>query len=334
MQNPPWTPPELLKISGSYWSACTLHAGVKLGVFTSLSAGPLTATELAAQLALDERGLAMLLDALAALELLAKEQTGYRATPFARQFLSADSADYLGHILMHQHHLVDSWARLDESVRTGAPSRRRVSHDADEIERESFLLGMFNLAMHLAPQVVKQIDLSGRSRLLDLGGGPGTYAIHFCQQNPQLQATIFDLPTTRPIAEATVGRFALQERIRFVAGDFQHDSLSGSYDVAWLSHVLHGEGEAGCRRMLQKTADHLEPGGMLLVQEFILDDSRDRPLFPALFSLNMLLCTPHGKAYSEGEIRTLLEAAGFEQVARLALELPNGAGVMCGLKPR
>ncbi len=332
MQNMTWSPPELLKMSGSYWETCALHAGVKLDLFTPLSEEPATAAELASLLALDERGLGMLLDALAALELLNKDGESYQATLFASQFLSANSSGYLGHIIQHHHHLVESWARLDEVVRSGEPSRRRVSHAADEIERESFLLGMFNLAMLLAPLVVKRIDLAGRKQLLDLGGGPGTYAIHFCQQNPELQATIFDLPTTRTIAEKTIRQFDLQDRINFVAGDFQDDSLSGCYDVAWLSHVLHGEGEKGCANMLQKTVAVLESGGLLLVQEFILNDSRDSPLFPALFSLNMLIGTPQGKAYSEGEIKALLEAAGLENVERLPMELPNGAGVMCGRK--
>ena len=332
MQNVSWTPPELLQMSGSYWSTCALHAGVKLDLFTPLSEAPASAAALAARLDLNGRGLAMLLDALAALELLSKDGQDYQATPFATQFLSTRSSAYLGHIILHHHHLVDSWARLDEAVCSGQPVRRRVSHGSDELERESFLLGMFNLAMLLAPQVVKQVDLGKRKRLLDLGGGPGTYAIHFCLQNPELQATVFDLPTTRPIAEQTIAQFNLQERIKFVAGDFQHDSLAGGYDVAWLSHVLHGEGDEGCANMLQKTVAVLEPGGLLLVQEFILDDTRDKPLFPALFSLNMLLGTPQGKAYSEAEIRSLLETAGLKTVERLPMELPNGAGVMCGRK--
>lgn len=332
MQNIDWTPPELLNMSGSYWSACALHAAVKLDLFTPLSNDPASAAVLATRLSLNERGLVMLLDALVALELLSKEGQNYQAAPFASKFLSTNSSGYLGHIILHHHHLVDSWARLDEAVRSGQPARRRVSHDSDERERESFLLGMFNLAMLLAPQVVKQVDLAKRKRLLDLGGGPGTYAIHFCLQNPELHATIFDLPTTRPIAEKTINQFNLQERINFIAGDFQKDSLTGRFDVAWLSHVLHGEGEEGCANMLRKTVAALESGGLLLVQEFILDDTRDGPLFPALFSLNMLLGTPQGKAYSETEISALLEAAGLEAVKRLPIELPNGAGVMCGRK--
>lgn len=328
-----WSPAELLKMSGGYWQACALHAGVKIDLFTPLSHAAATTGELAGQLDVNERGLGMLLDALAALRLLEKNGDCYHATVFAGQFLARDSADYLGHILLHHHHLVDSWARLDEAVKHGRPVRQRVSHEAEQAERESFLLGMFNLAMLLAPLVVEQVDMSGRHHLLDLGGGPGTYAIHFCRQNPQLKATVFDLSTTRTIAEATIRHFKLEDRIDFVAGDFQADPLIGRYDAAWLSHVLHGEGQQGCERMLRKTVAALEPGGILLVQEFILGDSRDQPLFPALFSLNMLLGTPEGKSYSEGEIRSLLESSGLCQVERLNMNLPNGAGVMRGIKP-
>jgi hypothetical protein len=327
-----WNPAELLKLSGSYWSTCALHAGVKLDLFTPLATGSLTAAELAAKLTVPVRGLAMLLDALAALQLLDKEGDRYAATPFAGKFLSRSAPGYLGHIILHHHHLMESWSRLDEAVREDTPVRRRVSHEPSAEERESFLMGMFNLAMLNAPKVAAQVDLSGRRRLLDLGGGPGTYAIHFCQQNPQLQGVIFDLPTTRPFAEATLKRFDMAGRIRFAAGDFLAGPIPGGFDVAWLSHVLHGEGPEGCAQLLANAVSALESGGLLLVQEFILDADRAAPLFPALFSLNMLLGTPQGKAYSEPELNELLQEAGLVEVKRLAAALPNGAGIMAGRK--
>ena len=332
MSHPAWTPAELLNMSGSYWLSSALHAGVKLDIFTPLSAAALSAAALAERLNCSERGLTMLLDALAAMELLEKESELYRSSPFAAECLASSSAGYLGHIIRHHHHLMGSWLQLDESVRSGQPVRNRLSHEGEAVERESFLLGMFNLALQQAPAIAERIDLGGRTRLLDLGGGPGTYAVYFCRRNPALRATIFDLPTTRDFAEQTVRRFGLQDRIDFLAGDFQQDPVRGGYDVAWLSHVLHGEGAAGCAALLDKTVAALEPGGRLLIQEFILDDRRDRPLFPALFSLNMLLVTPHGQAYSESELRTMLAAAGLEQIERLPIELPNGAGIMSGRK--
>lgn len=333
MENGQWNPGTLLQLSGSYWATCTLHAGVKLDLFTPLAREELTAAQLAADKGLDDRALLMLLDALAAMGLLEKSEGHYRAVPAAGHFLSKDSKTYLGHMIMHHHHLVQSWSRLDEAVRSGTPVRDRVSHQPTAEERESFLMGMFNLAMLNAPKVAPALNLDGRRKLLDLGGGPGTYAIHFCQANPQLRAIIFDLPTTRPFAEQTVVRFGLSERIEFAAGDFTADPLPDGCDVAWLSQVLHGESPASAAKMVRRAAEALLPGGMLLIQEFILDAERASPEFPALFSLNMLLGTPLGQSYSEPEIACMLQQAGLERIERIPLDLPNGVGVMVGYKP-
>jgi SAM-dependent methyltransferase len=330
MEKPTWNPAELLKLSGGYWSTCALHAGVKLDLFSHAG----TATEVARATAGDSRGVAMLLNALTALGLMDKEGDRYTPTPFAVEFLSRTSPRYLGYIIMHHHHLMSGWSRLDESVLNGAPIRRRVSHDGDESERESFEMGMFNLAMLNAPCVVPRIDLHGRRRLLDLGGGPGTYAIHFCQANPELTAIVYDLPTTRPFAEKTIASFGLGDRISFHEGDFISDDVPAGFDVAWLSHILHGEGPEGCAVTLRRAVAALEPGGMLMVQEFILDNDMAGPLFPALFSLNMLLGTPQGRSYSQGELEDMMTAAGVGSIRRLELNLPNGAGVLAGIVER
>jgi len=118
-----------------------------------------------------------------------------------------------------------------------------------------------------------------------------------------------------------------------VAGDFISGDIPGQYEIAWLSHILHGEDPVGCAVILKKAAAALEPGGMILVQEFILDDSLDGPVFPALFSLNMLLGTPKGQAYSQQQLFDMLSAAGAIEMRRLPLDLPNGAGVIAGWMP-
>ncbi len=333
MEMKQWNVADLLQFSGGYWGACAVHAGVKLDLFTPLAERRHTAEGLAKLLKNDVRGLAMLLNALAAMGLLEKRGDDYGATAFAAEFLARTSPAYVGYIIMHHHHLMASWAHLDEAVKKGSPIRQRDSHDDDEAVRESFEMGMFNLAMQIAPQIVSRVDLSGRRRLLDLGGGPGTYAIHFCQHNPALTAVVYDLPSTRRFAEQTIDRFGLGQRIRFEAGDFDRDDIQGSFDVAWLSHILHSAGQSGCAAILKKAVTALEPGGMILVQEFILDDAMDGPPFPALFSLNMLLGTPDGQAYSKGQIFAMLAAAGVGDLRRIPLELPNGAGVIAGTVP-
>jgi hypothetical protein len=327
------TPDDLLRLSNNYWSACALHAGVKLDLFTPLSACPFTAPDLADLIGCDERGLAMLLTALAAMGLLEKVEDAWSANAYAAEFLSAVSPHYLGHIIRHHHFLMVSWAHLDEAVRDGAPIRERYAPADHAVTRESFELGMFDLAMLNAPRIVSGIDLSGRGRFLDLGGGPGAYAVHFCLNNPGLTAVVFDLPSTRPFAEDSIARFGLSDRISFTAGDYLADDIPGRYDVAWLSHILHAEGPRECAVILEKAVSVLDPGGVILVQEFILDETEDGPLYPALFSLNMLQGTKSGRAYSEGRLVEMLTAAGIRELRRLSIELPNGAGIIAGKVP-
>ena len=328
-----WNPGELLQLSGGYWSACALHAGVKLDIFTQLVERPLSVGELAGILGTDTRGLRMLLNALTALELTEKRGDYYTSTPFSDMFLSRTSPQYLGHIILHHRHLMASWSRLDAAVISGNPDNERVSQANDGEVRENFEMGMFNLAMQVAPQMVQQIDLTGRRRLLDLGGGPGTYAIHFCKHNPDLKAVVYDLPRTRPFAEQTIDRFDLTDRIAFVEGDFMNEEIQGRYDVAWLSHILHGAGPEGSAVVLEKAVASLEKGGLIMIQEFILDDNLCTPLFPALFSLNMLLGTPAGQSFSLSELFEMLTAAGVTDLRRLPMDLPNGAGVIAGAIP-
>jgi hypothetical protein len=330
MSGDEWSPGRILQLSGSYWETCTLHAAVKIGLFTLLGDDSLDGEEIARRVKGDSRGVSMLLNALTVMGLLSRSGGQYANTHAARSFLSSDSRQYLGHMIMHHQHLVESWARLDQAVLSGEPIRDRPNLSPEEF-LESFLLGMHTLAMQLAPQVVEAVDLSDRRRLLDLGGGPGTYAIHFCLRNPALGATVFDLPTSQPVAEKTIGDFGLADRIDFRAGTYLEDELPGGYDVAWLSHILHGESPGACRSIIDKAVSALQPGGMILVHEFILDDQTGGPLFPALFSLNMLLGTAGGQAYSEGELREMMSGAGIREIRRLPFLGPNASGLIAGI---
>lgn len=313
-----WNPQTLLGLSNSYWQVCVLHAAVKLDLFSILDGKSMQVWQLANKIGADRDGLERLLTPLVAMELLLKEKERFSCTRSAAIFLSRQSPLYLGHIIQHHRQLMASWAHLDEAVKSGGPVRRPYAGDDPEW-RSNFLLGMDELAMLIAPKLVGKIDLSGRRRLLDLGGGPGTWAIQFCKKNPQLQATVFDLPTSRPFAEETIDRFDMQQRITFETGDFLREHLTGGYDVAWLSHILHGEGPQEVSTILDKVAAVLKPGGLLLIHDFVLDDDGSGPLFPALFSLNMLLGTADGRSYSGSELFEMLRAAGFEDAQRLDL---------------
>lgn len=324
-----WHPGELLSTSSAYWRGCTLQASVRLRIYSKLAAGPLTGPELATEIGSEVRATLLLLDALSAMGLLKKKADTYENTQEAQNFLVESSQNYMGHIILHHHHLLDGWAQLGYAVQTGEPVTRRSY--GQEIERESFLMGMFNLASQIAPQIADQIDLSGCKRLLDMGGGPGTFAIHFCKANEGLEAVIFDRPTTESFARNTISRFDLDDRIDFLAGDFLADPVSGGpYDVAWLSHVLHSNTLEQCQQLITKCVGSIKKGGLILIHDFILDDAKDGPEFPALFSLNMLLANNSGRSYSQKEICDMLQDAGVTHPQRHSFRAKNDSSIIYG----
>ena len=329
-----WNPGTLLEVSGYYWKTCALHSGIKLGIFTAIGSDTLSCDDITKKLGVNKRGLSMLLNALSAMKLLVREGEGYANSTPALTYLSKGSSQYIGYMIQHHHHLMESWQKMDKAIIEGGPIRGRASF-SDEEWRESFLMGMFNMAMAIAPKLSKELDLSGCKRLLDFGGGPGTYAIHFCLANPGLSASVYDLETTRPFAEKTIARFKVSDRIDFISGNYIEEEfdLPDAYDAAWLSHILHSEGPKQARDIVRKAVSALKPGSRIYIHEFILNDTLDGPLFPALFSINMYLGTPLGQSYSEAQLSDMLKANGIKDIKRLSFEGPTQSGILAGMKP-
>ncbi len=327
-----WNPGTLLEMSGYYWKTCALHTGVKLEIFTVIGSDALSCDDINKKLEVDVRGLSVLLNALAALKLLVKKDEIFSNSPPALTFLSKNSPQYIGFMILHHHHLMASWHQMDQAIIDGKPVRNRSSFSEEEW-RESFLMGMFNIGMATAPGLSKVLDLSNAKRLLDLGGGPGTFAIHFCLANPGLRASVYDLETTRPFAEKTINQFNVSDRVDFIPGNYITEKKipSDLFDVAFLSHILHGEGPEEANKIIGLAVAALKPGSKIFIHEFIMDNTMDGPLFPALFSINMYLGTPEGRSYSEIELSDMLRAHGVKGIKRLSFEGPTQSGIVSGI---
>lgn len=325
-----WNPGTLLEMSGYYWKTCTLHAGVKLDIFTVIGNRAMSCEKINENLGFDKKGLSRLLNALSALKLLIKKDGKYSNSESSATFLSKDSKNYIGFMIMHHHHLMESWHKMDQAIVQGNVTFDRSSF-SDEY-RESFLMGMFNIGMTIAPKLSNELDLSGCTRLLDVGGGPGTYAIHFCLANPGLKASVYDLETTRPFAEKTISQFKVSDRVDFIAGNYVKEEFefSNTFDAAWLSHILHGEGPKQASDIIGKAVSALKPGSKIFIHDFILNENMDGPLFPALFSINMYLRTPEGQSYSQAQISDMLVANNVTQIKRLDFEGPTQSGILSG----
>lgn len=304
---------QLMAISRGFQAAKMLTVAVELAVFDFLDE-PRSAGEAAAWLRADARATGIFLNGLAALGLLIKEVDYFRNSQVTSRFLVQGKDDYRGAIIQHLAHTWErGWEDLMDTVLVGHPQGVEPETwmdnrpKRDEEAMRAFIWGMHALARDLAPQVAPKLPLSEVRRLLDLGGGPATYAITFARANPDLHATVFDLPGPGEIARENIAKHGLSPRIDVLVGNFLQDDIGSGYDFIWASHILHSHSAEQCRLIIRKAAAALVPGGRLAIQDFFLNRDGCSPPGAAMFGVHMLACTPRGRAYTWGEVAEWLQ---------------------------
>ncbi|HZA54970.1 MAG TPA: methyltransferase [Candidatus Udaeobacter sp.] len=325
---------ELTRLASGHVEARIVQVAVELGVFDAIGNRVMDAGSIASSLGTETRATILLLNALAALRLLEKTGDRFALTPVAAKHLVRSSPRYLGGMILFDASLWNCWENLHKAIRSGRPVRLPNMYQDDPGEIETFIDGMDSLvnARGDAEIVAKALDWQGVTELLDVGSGPATYPIYLSRQHPQLRATIFDLPGTLTITERYVRKAGLMERIRLIGGDYRRDLIPGSYDVVFLSNIVHGEGEQDNRSLIHKLVANLKASGRLVVKDHILDDSRTTPPVGAIFSLLMLLTTTSGRCYTFSEIKLWMEQAGLSQVRQIDLPPPLTSSLVIGTK--
>jgi 2-polyprenyl-3-methyl-5-hydroxy-6-metoxy-1,4-benzoquinol methylase len=299
----------LREIWGGFRSARVLITANNYRIFDYLTE-PQSARAISHQLKTDLRATEILLDALTGLELLKKSADEYRNTSLSNLFLVKGAPYYQGDIIRHADYLWKNWSALDEVVRTGNPSRGVRDY-------ESFILGMHNLAILKARDVIKAVGLKKVRTALDLGGGPGTYSIAMAKQG--VQVTLFDHPVAIEIAREIIAKKSTIG-INFIKGDFMADDIGGGYDLIFISQIFHSYSADDNLLILKKCAKSLNREGRIVIQEFYISENRARPVQGALFSVNMLVNTQAGRCYFPKEIKDWLSKSGLKNIGEKRMD--------------
>lgn len=310
-----WTP-ERLGEAADYWSDRLVLEAAALDVAGQLAQGPLAADDLAERLGLEPRATLLFLDALTGLGLLKKGPDGYSNTEEAERFLVPDSLDYVGHALLAARHDWELWSRLPEALRTGQRQRARSPFRGDPVAARNLLLSIHRNARSRAADILLNhvIDLQDRRRMLDLGGGAGTYSVAFCRAHQELHSTLVDRPIAAAVARDVVASAGLEDRIAILEYDVDEGELPASYDFIWISNVIHSRSYNANRALLERLLSRLEPGGMIAIHDLIMENDRTAPAAGAVLSLHMLLNNGVGRCYTFQEVNGWLDGAGFVEV--------------------
>lgn len=318
----------IMDLSRGFQASRIFLTAYELDVFTTLGEGGMSSEEAARAIGADPRGMDRLLNALCGLELVTKSDGKFRNSAAAAQFLVKGKPGHQSG-LMHTVHLWHSWGTLTEAVRKGGLVRERPVDERDESWLGAFIEAMHSRATNEAPRLVAELDLTGVSRVLDVGGGSGVFSMAFVRAGENIKATVFDLPNVVPLTKGYVDKEGLGDRIDSVAGNYNKDELPSGYDLAFLSAIIHSNSPEQNQALFGKVSRALNPGGRIVVSDFVMDEDRSGPVFGVFFALNMLVNTPLGDTYTESEISGWMTDAGMSFVERRDL---GATGLMIGRK--
>ena len=310
----------LQRLVHSYRDAAALMAAVELGLFTQVARGADTEAAVARALDLTPTNAERLVTACVALGLLVREgepgAARLRNAPDVARFLVEGEPSYAGPWMLFSKPDWNEWGRLSTHLRRrdtvvlGKYARGFTVEQARQYHEATYSIGM-----GAARRFVRQVDLSGRRQVLDLGGGSGCYCIVAAQQHPGLRAIVLDLPPVVEVAREFISSHGLDDRVSAVAGDFTRDPLPTGSDVVIMASNLPQYSREIIQAVISRAFAALAPGGEMHLIGETLDAARSGPRDPALWGLAEALWGSTGVAHSVDECRGYLERAGFRAVA-------------------
>lgn len=307
---------QLLTLSRGYMASRVFLTAVELGLFEAVGSGRCSAAEAAARIDADPRATEILLNALVGLGLFDRRDGRFGVLPQIARLLVPDAEGAPRVDFRYAVRLWSAWSDLTRIVKSGQPYAWEKGPDL----AEQTALAMRTYALAQAEALVNAVDCTNVTRLLDLGGGTGAHAITFVRRHPTLEAVVFDSNAAAlALAQRETRRLGLAGRVRTVQGDFLVDDLGGPYNLALLSSVCCLLDEAENRSLLGRVRACLTQRGRVAIHDALVDETLARPAAAALFAVHMLVATPHGRAWSAGQVSDWLTGAGFTSVRRIPL---------------
>ncbi len=323
----------LQNLSYGHKQSAILRAAIQLDLFTAVSRGAARLSDIGGALGLSALNTERLVVACTALNLLEKDGEEYRNLPDVERFLVKGKPTYVGPWLIFNGWDFERWKNLADILRSENPPNvlglyESLTEDMARIYHEA----TYSVGLGAGMLFARDVDLSNRSLILDLGGGSGAYCIAAIQRYPHLRAIVLDFEPVCRIAREFIASWGLQEKIATRPGDFTSDPLPSGADVMIMASNLPQYNEEVLMRVLRKGYEALTPGGEYHVVGETLDNEKCGPLGPALWGIHEALFGSEGRSHSEDEVRGYLEAVGFADIQAHAF-IPGSLTRITARKP-
>jgi acetylserotonin N-methyltransferase len=302
----------------------------EMGLIAALESRPSSISELAQHLNYDERATGILLRLLAALGLLELHQGRFQPGTQALTYLLKSSPYYWGSMMragandVHVKTLTAALQKENSAISSGpegtpvpvGSGRSADSWATGNVSSEQAVriaAMMHGHSLLAAMGVARNYDFSAIRRLLDVGGGSGCFTIAISQKYPHMRNAILELPTMCDVARTYIQNGNVSDSVETISCDMFRQPWPRGYDAVLFSNIWHDWNFRTCTWLAARAFETLPGGGRILLHEMLLNDDGAGPLVAASFSMLMLLGT-QGQQFTLGELRGILEQAGFVRV--------------------
>ena len=309
----------LQRLARSYAETAVFYAAIDLELFTHVSRGATSIAALSEAMDITVLNTERLVVTCLAMGLLEYGDDGQLANAAdCEKFMVKDADRYAGAWMTFTRHEVPDWFDLTERLRDTTPPTELGMYADLTVERaRKYHRATASIGMGAGRRFCRQVDLTGRRRMLDLGGGSGAYSINAVRTFDGLEAIVLDLEPVTVVAQEYLEDHGVTDRVTTFAADFVNDALPIGCDVAVMASNLPIYSAENIAKVVSKTFDVLEPGGeMHLIGETLYADGVG-PIDAALWGMaevNYGASGSGGRAHSVTECIGYFEAAGFVDV--------------------
>ncbi len=322
----------ILNLALGYQISQVLFAAIDMDIFTILENGARNVAEIAKAVGSNEQSLRRLVNALVALNLLETKDGMLLNSNISSQYLVKGNSEYLGNAIHHTGNLWDFWEGLSKQIKSGKGKQPDDEYLGEFPHRLKDYLSAMNDFAELKKDIIADaISINKYRKMLDVGCGPGTFAIKFVERNLLLDCTIIDLEPNLAYARELISKSGYQDRINVLPCQLLEDEIPGDgYDLIFISNLIHIYDETEVRKIVEKIWNKATRSGEVIIHDYILDDDGLGPLSASLFDINMFVGTPNGKCYTVLEIKELLKEQGAKNVRQIPVGL--GSSLLIGEK--
>lgn len=316
----------ILRTTGGYCVARSLHVAAELGVADCIDDAPVRISEVAGKLAVDGDALSRILSLLSAHGIFSVSNgtiSHSEASPTLRSDhpqSTRDLARMFGLPLMWQ-----TFEALDHSVRTGTPAAARVHSGgvwawlSEHPEASAVFNGaMIGKSFGQVAGVVESYDFSKFGTIADVGGGRGHLLEAILQKWPQPTGVLFELPHV--VDEVRAIR---SDRLQLQGGDFFAGNLPRA-DAYILMEVIHDWNDEDSLKILSKVRDAAPAGSRLLLVEQLMPEAPG-PHWVKMLDVHMMALFA-ARQRTADEYHRLAEQSGFARLG--TFDTPAGISIL------